>query len=1003
MKKSIKLIKTVLIIGAVIIASVCICCIAVSAAIENNPVSQNALQGENTFYISDEDADYDFAASAVTQLVSAEQFVTGAKLIPYGNGTNASVLYSDNISVSPNDLLILKFTAYTDSEYGKININVNSSEISANYPVYTQKADYYIPITSVSAIETVSVTLTSTYQQMYITDFQIANFESTSISELKSGIYMRETTESIFTKSDSFGNTSKASTADDNFLYSVISGTLTVYDISDGKSPLKISSLDGIGTCHDIALLKGGKSLIVTSREHGAYFVDVSDPYNPKIASSYATLEMATGLAVCGDYVFICSRYLGLEIIDACDIYNPKYYAQISNNEEMYDCYVSDGYLYIGIWGQRKIQIYSLSDLRNPSFISTVLLDGSVGGIMVRDGILYAATGYHSRDKSTNRNCVGFGMGNGFEIYDVSDPSNPLWLSTSKIDGRYKYSGNDYWKLKVSGNYVAVANTFCGVYVYDISNPKSPQRIDHITSRINKDESGYVSVTSSNYLFNFDNSEYWQGALESICTSRNRLFFGGANANLCEKSYVGMESETILNESLSGSERISVTVTETGGYSASYYLTDSSVYSLERANGLIYAATSTGIEILNEELNLLKKYKTDYPVKDIRISSDSKYLYTAECDAGVGIYEINGYELSKISIAKDIKKYNFTATSIELSADENFLLCQTGFTRISTVDVTDKTNPVMVSSVSSSTMYYRNICQGVIANKYNMYSDAGKITFYGNESGKLEKSLVLSNSLSAESNGMAAFGDNVIAIYKNGYVCFNPNTDSSSLSSLTVHKIPGVSVLKGKPVIYGNIMAVSYFGDGTVTIIDIEDIDNPKLILKFKIDGCVDVADISENFILIPLRNDGILKLSPNSENLNIKHRVTGIITDNIGTPINGASLTVSGNAVSVTDENGEFSFFAQAGDYELTVSANNSLSRTIHLTVSPSDTENDFRNIPVKIINCDFVNDSIINAKDYSFITKNLSGDIAEEKRAEFKNSINNTVKNYESLKLGN
>ncbi len=819
-------------------------------------------KSQKTFSVSSTDFDTSYSNGSEC-LANAKDFVDKCVLTDEKSGVKASALYNTNLPVDSNDLIILKITAVSDSSCGELNFSINNGEITADYPVYTQKADYYIPITNTENINSVLITLTSAYQEISITDFQIVNFGLASISNLKTGIYLKDSTETPLAEDDSFGNPSSASVSDGKYLYSVYKGTLTVYNI-ETETPKTVATLNKIGNCHDIAFINGGKSLVVTSRENGAYFIDISNPLNPIKASEYATLEMATGLATCKEYVFICSRYFGVEVIDASDIYNPKYYSQISNFEEMYDCCVDENYLYVGVWGQKKIQIYDISDLRNPKYTGTILLDGNAGGIDIKDSILCVATGYHNRNDSSIPTSTGFGMGNGIEIYDVSNAKNPVWLSSCKIDGRYKYTGNDYWKVKISGNYAIFASTYNGAYIYDISTPNAPVRINHIPIIIEKTSPNYKTYATGNYIFNFDTSLYNQAPLLSIATSENKLFLGDTITGIYQISLTGANAENAPTYTLAGSDAIPVSVPAIDGYTSSIYTPGYSVYTAKEANGLIYVGCSAGIQVLSNDLELLTQYKTDCPVKDIVVSKDGKYLYTAECEAGVGIYSINNENIEKLSTATTSNKSlaDFTVTSLSLSSDENFLLCQAGFSRLGTVDVRNKNTPVLATHTAGGTMYYRNLCPGLIDDKYNAVADSGKLTLYSEGLSALEKSIQLTNTVSSETNGMTAHGSNIISVYSNGYIYFNPETETSSLKTLTVHKIKGV-ILKGKPSAYGNIMVVSNCPNGEFTIVDISDIDNPVLIANVKTENTsLDIASITDNCILIPMRNSGLLKLN---------------------------------------------------------------------------------------------------------------------------------------------
>lgn len=837
----------------------------ITDALGNTAITDRATvisKTNNTFSISTNDYEAGYSLG-YKRLVGPNEFAEKSTLICEDNKTKAAVSFNTSISVKPTDLIILKITAIADTACGKLNFSVNNGEVVADYPVYTQKADYYIPIANTSNISSVLITLKTTYQSINISDFQIVNFGNSPVTSVKTGVYLRDAADSPVKEDSAFGAATTASVSDGRYLYSVCKGVLTVYDIT-GDSPAAVTTVNKLGTCHDIALLNNGKALVVTSRENGAYFIDISDPTKPVIASKYATLEMATGLATSGGYTFICSRYFGVEIIDSTDIYNPKYYSQISNFEEMYDCCVDDNYLYIGVWGQKKIQIYDITDLRKPTLANTILLDGNAGGIDIKDSILCVATGYHSRNTSTSVSSTGFGMGNGIEIYDISNAKNPKWLSSCKIDGRYKYTGYDYWKVKISGKYAVLASTYCGAYIYDISNPTAPIRKEHIPIIIEKSSPNYKAYTSGSFIFNFDTTSYNQAPLISIATSENKLFFGDPITGIYQKTLLGAQSEKEAPYSFTGSDPVQIDLPEIEGYTSSIYNCDSSVYVAREYNNLIYVGCGTGIRVLSSDLELLSEYKTNCAVKDMAITRDGKYLYTAECDDGVCVYSINNENIVKLGATDtSTAKYDFAVTSLSLSANEKYILCQAGFSRMGVVvNISNKSNPVLTTHTAGGTMYYRNLCSGIIGGKYNASADSGKITIYSEGTSSLVKDIQLTNSVSSEVNGLTAYGDNIIYIYSNGYIYFNPLTEESNLKTLKVNKINGV-MLKGKPVANNGIMVVSNCPTGELTIVDISNIDSPRLITNIKLNNAsLDVASISHSSILIPMRNNGLIKLS---------------------------------------------------------------------------------------------------------------------------------------------
>ena len=76
-------------------------------------------------------------------------------------------------------------------------------------------------------------------------------------------------------------------------------------------------------------------------------------------------------------------------------------------------------------------------------------------------------------------------------------------------------------------------------------------------------------------------------------------------------------------------------------------------------------------------------------------------------------------------------------------------------------------------------------------------------------------------------------------------------------SDMPLIKLPGV-YLRGKPVIYGDILAVNDRLTGNVVICDISKPEAPKLLAKLNFSGHPDIACISGNRIYLPLGHQGL-------------------------------------------------------------------------------------------------------------------------------------------------
>ncbi|MGN0384244.1 MAG: LVIVD repeat-containing protein, partial [Eubacterium sp.] len=521
---------------------------------------------------------------------------------------------------------------------------------------------------------------------------------------------------------------------DDEYLYSADEGVLTIYSLQDKANPSPISSIDGLGNTRDMDFTTDGNFIVVNSRENGTYFVSIEDKYNPEIVSCYATLELATGLYVYGDYVFLCSRYFGVEIVDISDIYNPVYVSQVSKvNEEYYDCCVSDGYLYVSVWAQMKVEIYDLSDIYNPVSVSTILVDGECGGITVSEGVLYVACGYHGRNPYSNNAAPGYGMGNGMEIYDVSTPENPQWLSSVKIDGRYRNSAFDHWKVKVAGNYAYFTNIYNGVYIYDISDLRAPKRIDNVIIYIDKTSSNYKKITLGAAILPYDTADHAQGAVSSIAITNGHLYISDTSTGIYvyEKDFVSNE---LTNYGLLTGYKKNVDVPEVVGYKTTVYDCDTSVYSAVKSGENIYVACGDrGIQIIDKNLNYVSTTETKGAVRDLLLVDD--ILYAAESNAGLGIYLVNGKDISLIGYYT-LDYYNQCFSKLEVCYDTNTLMVQAGWNRIILLDISEKSNLSLINEITTGSMYYGNLAVGTATSSVLTYCDNLGVYCYGLSDGE---------------------------------------------------------------------------------------------------------------------------------------------------------------------------------------------------------------------------------------------------------------------------
>lgn len=792
-------------------------------------------------------------------LVTPKQFADNARLSSAylaGNDATAILDISDT-SLNPEDILVLQFTAYTLE--APVTLKVKCGDISNTVFISKTSNTYYVPLSGLSELNSIQFRIISDFANTVIDSVYLVNYgNGYDIKALKTGAYAVDKRERIDLEKDTavIGNSTQCLIKDD-LLFSLYNGELTAYRVSVNKEYEQLSSIEELGqTTRDMVFSEDESAILITSRQNGMYIVDISDPYNMRKISHYDTLEAATGLSVNGHYAFLCSRYFGIEVVDVSDLSKPTFVNRIGNDTEYQDCYVDGKYLYVGVYQQKYIDIYNVEDLGNPIKVSSIELDGSGQGCYVSENILYVATGLNSANDSTYLWSYGKGTGNGMEVYDVSEPSKPIHLSTVKTDGRMSINTSDVWDVQVSGNYAYLTNMYNGLYIYDVSDPANPIcKYEYRLILNNKDEE-YVHFDDVRYIFPWTAEKEGRGCVYHVVIDDKRIYIVMPNSGVyvvdSEIAAKPAQANTYSNYIISEHKK---ELPKVNGYKSELYKISDSIWAVTVKNNKIYAACGeAGVHILNEDMRLIDKIETDYSVRDVKIFDN--FLFTAESEGGIGVYSIeNG--IKKVATAMVDPNY-YCATQLEVSNDGKYIIAQVSPNKHLAYDVSDPFNPMRISinDMDTGSMYYRNICTGVVDNKYiGIFGSAGICWYYSDGSTLVELD-TMANTFYEESGGMTAAKDKCIAITQNGYKYFDVANGKTS----ELFKIENFG-LQGKCSSNGNLMVVSTSYNGKVIILDISDIDAPIVISRFNVDGNPDIAFVTDNTILIPCRYGGLLKL----------------------------------------------------------------------------------------------------------------------------------------------
>ena len=256
--------------------------------------------------------------------------------------------------------------------------------------------------------------------------------------------------------------------------------------------------------------------LFVLEGDKNIKIMNILDPLNPVILSSYETKEKTTSfIAQNRQYLYLSGEGTGIETVNISDIQNPKHYARYIGEDLFAKSVVSRGryaYMADGYFGVHVVDISNEEEPKLVSFINTdsavssVCLKGRYAYIMVKEGKIIIAdvirpkTPKIIKTLKTGNEIGGCYIKNdflfvskgkrGFDIYDISDGKDPL--KTGDF-----LTGGDVFGMSVKGDYVYIADGIKGISIVDISYPYLP----FLEKRISVGKSIYTLKVRDRFLY----------------------------------------------------------------------------------------------------------------------------------------------------------------------------------------------------------------------------------------------------------------------------------------------------------------------------------------------------------------------------------------------------------------------------------------------------------------------------------------------------------------------
>ena len=626
-------------------------------------------------------------------------------------------------------------------------------------------------------------------------------------------------------------------------LYVLTMKQLYIFDVTVPDRPRLRSAVSGISQGRQLAVLPG--LAVISARSNGLWLVDVRDPDKPKLLPRADTLELATGLAAAGRFAFVGNRVYGIEILDIADPSCPEYLSRLKTSEAQSVVY-DHGRLYAGDWAAGKVTIIDIANPRRPVRLGEAKLSGFGDGVAVRGNLLFAATGHH---RTTGPEAARTGRGHGFEIFDVRDPARPVRLSRTEFPPLYS-RGNDYWTVRESAGHAYVADTYNGLFILDVADPRLPRPVAHVTlPKFPVQE------------FTFDGRRQKRDlpdACTGVAVGDGVVYITGMRSGLSLAKLPGIAKPCMYDAGPApvlpppgpAEEDPHFFAVRTKGQVRSVAVDGDYAWVAASRDGLhLVKLTEKGIEPVRH-----------WPIAwcyDARRSGD--LLVTAEGTGGIGVWRITPErDLVKLGTAADVN-----AQRIWLPAGSRFAVTTAHGMAVYFADLADPAKPrVVLRHIQPGMVYSDLVSHELFDGKYLLQNwHVGGFAWYDLSGDKpvVAQSTIKSKGVGKLTSGIASYRGRAF-VFTTGrrFVLAAPN-QPPPVKEWKTYPFPAGGV--GMPRFDGDILAVSNRARGTV---DVYRMASPEKIepvpeRSFRLSGCPETVGFWRHRLVIPAGYQGLL------------------------------------------------------------------------------------------------------------------------------------------------
>ncbi|NHJ38809.1 MAG: hypothetical protein FK731_02170 [Asgard group archaeon] len=129
-------------------------------------------------------------------------------------------------------------------------------------------------------------------------------------------------------------------------VFSIVSGDLDIYDISDLNNPIRIGQYTDTGRGNDIIVY--GDIAYYADPDEGLEIINVTNPTNPEKIRTISNTIGAWDLYISNELLFLGCHGLGFKVLDITNPTNPSIIKQFNDGGEVYGVCGNETFIFLG-------------------------------------------------------------------------------------------------------------------------------------------------------------------------------------------------------------------------------------------------------------------------------------------------------------------------------------------------------------------------------------------------------------------------------------------------------------------------------------------------------------------------------------------------------------------------------------------------------------------------------------------------------------------------------